>query len=170
MLAQTSTRHHDLKRTPIKLVNWVLNKDQSRRAVAGQCTETKTFARTWVCSRLAVTPEHDGWLEATIELALEAHSIRREIDDHFGKRALQDRSNWDLGPPSGQADTNHIRFLMIKARDSDGGGVFSDSEVSALRHHGAKCTIPTLAQSLGLNLKAVRDQGGWMGGCRRFNA
>ena len=55
-----------------------------------------------------------------------------EIDDHFGEKALQERSNWDLGPPSGQADTNHIRFLMIKARDSDGGGVFSDSEVSAL--------------------------------------
>ena len=44
-----------------------------------------------------------------------------------------------------------------------GGGVFSDSEVSAFRHHGAKCTLPTLAQSLGLNRKAVRDQGGWRG-------
>ena len=163
MLAQTSTRHHDQKHTPDKLVNWVLNKDQSKRAVAGQCTETKIFAGTWVCSRLAFTPEHDGWLEAAIELALEAHSIRREIDDRFGKKALQDRSNLDSGPPSGQAYTNPIRFLMIKARDSDGGGVFSDSEVSAFRHHGAKCTIPTLAQSLGLNRKAVRDQGGWRG-------
>ena len=90
-------------------------------------------------------------------------STRREIDDHFGERAFRDMSNWDLGPPSGQADTNHIRFLMIKARVSDGGGVISDSEVSAFRHHGAKCTIPTLAQSLGLNRKAVRDQGGRRG-------
>ena len=35
--------------------------------------------------------------------------------------------------------------------------------MSAFRHHGAKCTIPTLAQSLGLNRKSVRDQGGGRG-------
>ena len=158
-------------------------------------------------------------------------STRREIDDHFGERAFRDMSNWDLGPPSGQAETNHIRFLMIKARDSDGGGAFCklfraanaksdvqcgifeaaspvrdqqgqagigqglhqssqsaslrqwystphlrnlasqpggmgselpqyglvDSVVSAFRHHGAKCTIPTLAQFLGLNWKNVKS-------------
>ena len=49
MLAQTSTRHHDHKHTTLKLVNWVLNKDQAKRAVAGQCTETKIFAGTGVC-------------------------------------------------------------------------------------------------------------------------
>ena len=125
-------------------------------------SDEEEFCGTPACLGLPETakPEHDGWLEATIELALEAHSTRSEIDDHFGKRALQDMSNWDLGPPSCQADTKHIRFLIVKARVSDGGGVISDSEVSAFRHHGAKCTLPTLAQSLGLNRKAVSDRGG----------
>jgi hypothetical protein len=163
IMAQSSTRHHDLKNSPLRLVNWVLNKDSSKRAAVGQCTETKTFARTWVCSRLAVAESNDGWLEATISLALEAHSLTRGNDDHFGKRASMDRLNWDVGPPSGQADTNHVRFLMLKARGDKGERTFSDIEVVAFRHHGAKCTLPTLAQYLGLNRKAVRDQGGWKG-------
>jgi hypothetical protein len=69
IMAQSSTRHHDLKNGPLRLVNWVLNKDSSKRAAVGQCTETKTFAKTWVCSRLAVAESNDGWLEATISLA-----------------------------------------------------------------------------------------------------
>ena len=52
---------------------------------------------------------------------------------------------------------------MLKARGDKGERTFSDIEVVAFRHHGAKCTLPTLAQYLGLNRKAVRDQGGWKG-------
>eukprot|EP00973_Karenia_brevis_P085832 11906302-Karenia_brevis.AAC.1 len=89
--------------------------DGELRAVLGSSYRTKTRPRNWVCSSMGVKVENNGWLESTLELLTKAHGSLNAPDDHFGKRACRDRSGWDLGPPEGQADTMHIRFMMIRA-------------------------------------------------------
>jgi hypothetical protein len=100
-----------------------------------------------------------------------AHGANLMEDDHFGKRALPDRSGFDLGPTDGQADTLHVRYLMLqenaRRETCDMPGRFSYDDIKKLRHHGAKCTFTSCAQYLQhkgfsrVSKAAVRNQGGW---------
>ena len=163
--ANASTRMDDQRRTPARRTQWVLDRNGRVRAIVTRASSTKTFPRHWSCSVYAVDCANDGWLEATLDLLKEAHGNSWETDDHFGKCALPDRSGWDIGPPSPQADTCHIRQLMMEYSSGPAahGEGFDVQEVACIRSHGAKCTFIKLAQELGVSRRDQRQQGGWRG-------
>eukprot|EP00972_Heterocapsa_arctica_P076639 11305252-Heterocapsa_arctica.AAC.1 len=68
-----SVRHEDCRKTPVGRLEWLLHADNSIRGIRTEALETKTFARHWACSALGVTPEGDGWLQATYKLLVLAH-------------------------------------------------------------------------------------------------
>ena len=145
-------------------MHWLLNRDGSLRAALTKASETKTFPRHWAASCYGASVEGDGWLEATIHLLKAAHGPNFDSDDHTGKRALPDRSGWDLGPPDGCADTSHIRFLMLTHSASvqpDDPTFFEDSEVVDFRGHGAKPTLINSAIMQSIDRDSIREQGGW---------
>ena len=162
-----STRMDDQRRTPVARAQWLLDSEGAKRAIITRASSTKTFPRHWSCSVLGANPEHDGWLQETFELLKTCHGIRWEVDDHFGRRCFSDRSGWDVGPPDPQADTCHIRRLMLEynehVRGEDEAKCFSDDEILAVRAHGAKCTLIKAAQELGVSRRDLRQQGGWKG-------
>ena len=166
-LIQSSTRHHDQKNTPVGSLRRLLNEDKSDRGIIAQADRTKTFARSWSCSRLALNPKFDGWTDKFYDLLVQAHGEDFHNEDHLGKRASSDRNYFDVGPPDSQADCSHMKIVLVKYNKlcvaRDGASCFSDEEILSFRHHRAKCTLPTLAQHKGLDLKAVRMQGGWRG-------
>ena len=171
LMAQASVRHEDLKRSPVGVCQFVIAKDGSNRAVWAASKITKTFPRTWICSTLNLDPEGEGWVSSLIDLLREAHGKEFSQDDHFGKRALPDRSSFDVGPPEGQADTCHMRSLMMlhnkKLKGEDKEALLSSEDIADIRHHGAKCTLTSCSQYLDHNgckevsRTAVRNQGGW---------
>ena len=120
-LIQSSTRHHDQKNTPARCIQRVLHEDRSTRGIIAQADRTKTFARSWACSKLAVDPKYDNWTEEFYDLLVEAHSEDFGVDDHLGKRCSTDRVYFDLGPVDSQADCSHIKILMAEhnRRSSD---------------------------------------------------
>jgi hypothetical protein len=75
--AQASIRNDDLRRTPSGRVEWVYDPqgDERRefRGILTRAQHTKTLPRHWACSRLGVTEQGDGWLEATVGLLAMAH-------------------------------------------------------------------------------------------------
>ena len=113
-LIQSSTRHHDQKNTPARCIQRVVNEDRSTRGIIAQADRTKTFARSWSCSKLAVDPKYDNWTEKLYDLLVEAHSEDFSVDDHLGKRCSTDRKYFDLGPVDSQADCSHIKILMAQ--------------------------------------------------------
>ena len=160
-----STRMDDQRRTPVARAQWLLDTEGGKRAIITRASSTKTFPRHWSCSVLAANPEHDGWLQETFELLKACHGSRWELDDHFGRRCFSDRSGWDIGPPDPQADTCHIRRLMLEYNEHvrDEAHKFSQDEILAVRAHGAKCTFIKAAQELGVSRRDLRQQGGWKG-------
>ena len=160
-----STRMDDQRRTPVARAQWLLDSEGGQRAIITRASSTKTFPRHWSCSVLAADPEHDGWLQETFELLKACHGSRWELDDHFGRRCFSDRSGWDVGPPDPQADTCHIRRLMLEYNEHvrDEACRFSQDEILAVRAHGAKCTLIKAAQELGVSRRDLRQQGGWKG-------
>jgi len=173
IMVQASVRFDDMKRTPVGQCLWVVDKDGNKRALWARATQTKTFPREWICSVGAVSECNVGWLEVTVKLLRQAHGKQFKTDDHFGKRALPDRSGWDTGPPEGQSDTCHIRYLMLAANrrfdpsDEMPEKYFEEETITETRHHGAKSTFTSCAQylqhkgSTDVSRAAVRNQGGW---------
>jgi len=170
LMVQASVRHDDLRRTPIGKCKWVVNKEGELRGLWAQAAETKTFPRSWVCAVGSVDC-HDEWLPTFMKLMREAHGLGFNTDDHFGKRTLPDRSGYDIGPTDGQADTYHVRYLLlqenIKRQSSNIPERFRFEDIRKVRHHGAKCTFTSCAQYLQhkgyckVSRAAVRNQGGW---------
>ena len=173
IMVQASIRFDDMKRTPVGQCLWVVDKDGNKRALWARATQTKTSPRKWICSVGAVAECNVGWLEATVKLLRQAHGKSFKVDDHFGKRALPDRSDWDEAPPDGQSDTCHIRYLMLATnRMFDPSGelpdkFFAEKLIAETRHQSAKPTFTSCAQylqhkgSADVNSAAVRNQGGW---------
>eukprot|EP00972_Heterocapsa_arctica_P066503 9813848-Heterocapsa_arctica.AAC.1 len=58
---------------PVGRLEWLLHPDDSIRGVRTKALETNKFACHWACSALGVTPEGDGWLQATYKLLVQAH-------------------------------------------------------------------------------------------------
>jgi len=173
IMVQASVRFDDMRRTPVGQCLWVVGKNGNKRALLARATQTKTFPREWICSVGAASECNAGWLEATVKLLQLAHGKQFRVDDHFGKRALPDRSDWDTGPPEGQSDTCHIRYLMLATnRRSDPSDempekYFEEKLITETCHHGAKPTFTSCAQylqhkgSTDVSSAAVRNQGGW---------
>jgi len=166
LLVQASVRRDDLKTTPIGMCKWVVNGEGELRGLP----ETKTFPRSWVCSVGSVS-SHVDWLPTFMKLMRRAHAAGLDTDDLFGKRALPDRSGYDIGPTDGQADTYDVRYLLLKENVKQMSfGIperFSCEDILNVRHHGAKCTSTSCAQypqhkgNCKVSKSALRDQGGW---------
>jgi len=181
MLVQASLRHDDLRNTPLASLKWISSDpgtlDEAlrappalsgpKRALVGKAKVTKTgYPRPWVVSNLGVTSDTNGWMEKVIELLREAHSLTgSSADDHVGKRASPKLDEWEAGPPESQADTMHLRYLLILSRryEDQSRFHFTDNEIEAIRTHCCKCTLTSAAQHFGISRKQVRKQGGWTG-------
>eukprot|EP00971_Amphidinium_carterae_P350590 6491639-Amphidinium_carterae.1 len=155
LLIGASLRGDDLRRTTPSSLEW-LEHNGSRRALLGMAPATKTGPRQWICSTLGASPAGDGWLEATLALLRQAHGHAWSSDDHLGKAAASTDA-WASTPPVLAKDIAHLRELLTQHG-------FAPDLCVAVRTHGAKATIPSLAIHLGLNMNAIRTQGGWSGG------
>ena len=166
-----SIRNDDMRKTPIGRSELILTQDGTIRAMRTRAAETKTQARFWICSALAVTAENDGWLGAVVELLEAAHGSLSSLDDHLGKACARDRKRWLANPPDAVSDAAHIRILMSEETTwfGDRQG-FTAKEIADFRVHGCK---PTLI-SAGIHMQqsennghdgttAIRHQGGWRG-------
>ena len=99
----------ELRRTPFGSIEIIDGKKDLWRGLRARAPETKTKARKWVCSSLAIDEEHDGWLRSALDMVAASHGTGAATDDHFGKRAKPDRSGWTSAPPDGPSDAAHIR-------------------------------------------------------------
>ena len=166
LAAQASIRNDDMRNTPVAALEWVFDEHQQYIGILTRAAATKTVPRHWSASSLATSHHNDGWLEETIALLRLAHAKDFENDDHLGKLVTKDRLGWQNAPPNGPSDTFHIRTLMLEYNDGLPLGDperFSDQDISDFRFHGAKATLTSLAQHLGLDRRAVRHQGAWKG-------
>jgi hypothetical protein len=168
--AQASIRNDDLRRTPSGRIEWVYDplegEHREYRGILTRAQHTKTLPRHWACSRLGVTEQGDGWLEATVGLLAMAHGDGFATDDHLGKMALPSRHGWAQSPPDGPSDTCYIRRLMLEFSETLGSKdprKFSPQEVIEFRCHGSKATLTSLATHLEIDRRWIRHQGAWKG-------
>eukprot|EP00971_Amphidinium_carterae_P329577 6462140-Amphidinium_carterae.1 len=152
LLVGASLRGDDLRRTSPSSLEWIRRSDQ-HVGLTGLAHKSKTGPRRWVCSVLGASPSGDGWLQATLDLLLIAHGAQWSSDDHLGKSAVSS-STWSSSPVVLSKDVIHLRESLVHHG--------FDTQVAAqVRTHGAKATLPSLGMHLGLNLPAIRTQGGW---------
>jgi hypothetical protein len=84
--AQASIRNDDLRCTPSGRIERVYDPlegvHREYRGILTRAQHTKTLPRHWACSRLEITEQGDGWLEATVGLLAMAHGDEFATDDH----------------------------------------------------------------------------------------
>lgn len=159
---QASIRHDDLTNTPLAACEWVRKPGESRIVgLRSRATRGKAGPRLWVASLRGASPEGDGWLSCLMKLVLAAHGASWRADDHFGKDCDKDRTGFTCFPPTLESDV----ILVKEALTSfvKGGRVcgLSEDDISTLRWHGAKATMASVMQHLGIKPLAVRFQGAW---------
>ena len=84
--AQASIRNDDLRCTPSGRIEQVYDPlegvHREYRGILTRAQHTKTLPRQWACSRLEITEQGDGWVEATVGLLAMAHEDEFATDDH----------------------------------------------------------------------------------------
>ena len=164
-----SIRNDDMKRTPVGRTELVLHPDGSLRGIRTRAARTKTKARPWVCSSMALSPQGAQWLRETLSLLQLAHGAGWATDDHLGKRPMPDCLQFDTSPPDGAVDAAHLRLMMQQAVDPEGAPRFSHEMVVSMRLHGCKATLISAGihlnqtQGAGDQTTTLRHQGGWQG-------
>ena len=158
---QSSMRHDDLLNTPIAHMEWVRRKAEiSVVGLRSKATKGKSGARAWVCSVLAADPANDGWLPKLVELLVHSHGIGWEKSDHCGRMPSADMEGFTLTPATLEADVVLIKQALLEAsRIFDVG--MTEFDISTLRFHGAKATLTSLMQHMGLPPRVVRLSGDW---------
>ena len=159
---QASIRHDDLTNTPLAACEWVRKPGDS--AIIGLRSRTvrgKTGQRLWVASLRGATEDGDGWLVKLMSLALGAQGASWRSDDQFGKDSNKDRSGFLCFPPTLEGDVTLVKEGLSRAVESGRDVGMTLEEIHTLRWHGAKSTMPSIMQHLGLKPLAVRFQGAW---------
>ena len=159
---QASIRHDDLTNTPLASCEWV--RKPGEEAIVGLRSRTvrgKTGQRLWVASLRGATEAGDGWLVRLMSLALTAHGATWRSDDHFGKDSNKERTGFLCFPPTLEGDVTLVKEGLSRAVQAGHEVGMTLEEIGTLRWHGAKSTMPSIMQHLGLKPLAVRFQGAW---------
>ena len=82
-------------------------------------------------------------------------------DDHFGKMASGDLVSFIRRPASISTDVNLVKSALNKYLKEGINVGLSQEELMILRWHGAKATLSSVMQHLGIREKTVRFQGSW---------
>ena len=160
---QASIRHDDLTSTPLAACEWVRRRGEvGIVGLRARAWKGKTHARAWVCSCLGVDKEHDDWLKVLMPLLVEAHGPQWRVHDHFGKMpSTRSAEDFLSKPPTIENDVITIKTALSRELNKGAEVGITSQEVETIRWHGAKATMTTLMQHLGLSPKAVRLSGGW---------
>ena len=162
LCVQSSTRFDDILNTPLSGCEWV--RRPGERNIIGlrsKALRGKTGGRSWIAALPGVKPDHDKWLIVLMELVLGSHGATWKQDDHFGKMAAGDMVSFIRRPASISADVTLVKSALGKYhREGIDIGMTAD-ELSVLRWHGAKATLSSVMQHLGIGEKTVRFQGSW---------
>ncbi|CAE7766427.1 scn4aa [Symbiodinium sp. CCMP2592] len=151
LCAQASIRHDDLLNTPLKNCEWI------RRSAA----RGKSGPRLWVASIKGVCKSGDNWLNELMVLVLKSHGNNFGSHDHFGRLPTHDNLAFVAAPASLSADVRCVKeALLSRIREGIDVGM-SEKEVNLLRWHGAKATMTSYMQHLGISPRAVRFSGNW---------
>eukprot|EP00435_Cladocopium_sp_Y103_P009771 s2693_g2.t1 len=96
-----------------------------------------------------------------MKLVLEAHGATWKDDDHLGKSSTPCGTSFIRAPATLGGDVSLVKEGLEKLR-KDGISVgLTQGEIEGLRWHGAKASLSSVMQHLGLKEKVVRFQGGW---------
>lgn len=159
---QSSTRFDDILNTPLVCCEWVRRPGEAEilglrsRAIRG-----KSGPRAWIAAISGVDPKHDDWLPVLMKLILESHGVKWKEDDHMGKAAGSDDTTFLRSPSSLGGDVSLVKSALGKMSEDGEDVGLTLKELEGLRWHGAKASLSSVMQHLGIREKAVRFQGGW---------
>ena len=162
LCVQSSTRFDDLLNTPLNRCEWVRRPGETTIiGLRSRALRGKTGARQWIAALSGVEAGNDKWLPTLMELVLSSHGATWRDDDHFGKMASSDMVNFLRRPACISTDVSLIKSALEKYRREGLQIGLDPKELQILRWHGAKATLSSVMQHLGIREKAVRFQGGW---------
>ena len=159
---QSSTRFDDILNTPLVCCEWVRRPGEAEilglrsRAIRG-----KSGPRAWIAAISGVDQKHDDWLPVLMKLILESHGVKWREDDHMGKAAGSDDATFLRSPSSLGGDVSLVKSALGKMSEDGEDVGLTSKELEGLRWHGAKASLSSVMQHLGIREKAVRFQGGW---------
>ena len=162
LCVQASVRFDDLLNTPLNRCEWVRRPgEKTIIGLRSRALRGKTGARHWIAALPGVEPDNDKWLPVLMDLVLESHGATWKDDDHFGKMVANDMVNFMRRPASLSTDVSLVKSALERYQ-REGRPIGLDArELQILRWHGAKATLSSVMQHLGIREKAVRFQGGW---------
>ena len=96
-----------------------------------------------------------------MELVLGSHGASSKQDDHFGKMASGVLVSFIRRPANISTDVALVKSSMAKYQKEGITTGLTTEELQTLRWHGAKATLSSVMQRLGIREKTVRFQGSW---------
>ena len=152
LCVQASIRHDDLLNTPLKNCEWIRRSGEPGIVgLRSKAARGKTGPRLWVASIKGVCKSGDNWLNELMVLVLKSHGRNFESHDHFGRLPTHDNQAFVAAPASLPADVRCVKEALVsKIREGIDVGM-SEKEVHLLRWHGAKATMTSYMQHLGLS-------------------
>ena len=162
LCVQASIRFDDLLNTPLNRCEWVRRPgEKTIIGLRSRALRGKTGARHWIAALPGVEPDNDKWLITLMDLVLESHGATWKDDDHFGKMVSNDMVHFMRRPASLSIDVSLVKSALEKYHKEGRPIGLTTCELQILRWHGAKATLSSVMQHLGIREKAVRFQGGW---------
>ena len=162
LCVQASIRHDDLLNTPLKDCEWIRRSGEPGIVgLRSKAARGKSGPRLWVASIKGVCKSGDNWLNELMVLVLKSHGKNFSNHDHFGRLPTHDNQAFVAAPASLPADVRCVKeALLSRIREGTDVGM-SEKEVHLLRWHGAKATMTSYMQHLGISPRAVRFSGNW---------
>ena len=159
---QCSMRHNDLLNTPLSDYEWVRRRgSMDIIALRSKALKGKSGARAWICSTLAVDKGHDKWLSVLVGLLIESHGVAWTSHDFTGRLPGPGGAGFLEAPSTLEQDVIQVKLcLQTLLREGVDPGM-TTFETAILRWHGAKATLTSIMQHLGLDPKIVRFSGDW---------
>ena len=161
LCTQASVRHSDLAGTSMEAIEWCRVVGATEfLGLRARARKTKSGPRPWAASWLGVCPENDNWLMTLMRLVLEMHGPTWKQHGFFGCSS-DGKGHYRHSPPGIEEDVTVVkRSLML---DLEAGRVIplTREEISSLRWHSCKSTMPTLMTHYGIQTRTIRLQGAW---------
>ena len=162
LCAQASVRYDDLLNTPLHRCEWVRRPGQTEIiGLRSRALRGKTGARSWIAALGGVSADNDKWLPTLMRLVVEAHGSTWKQDDHFGKQVSSNQVSFTRAPSSITSDVSLVKGALEKYHKESMQIGMDLSEIQVLRWHGAKATLSSVMQHIGIQERAVRFQGNW---------
>ena len=162
LCVQASVRYDDLLNTPLHRCEWVRRPTKVEIiGLRSRALRGKTGGRSWIAALGGVCPDNDKWLTTLMRLVVESHGSTWKQDDHFGKQVSSDQVSFTRAPSSITSDVSLVKSALEKYQKEGVQLGMSPGEIQVLRWHGAKATLSSVMQHIGVQERAVRFQGNW---------